>query len=138
MILPILTPFEEERFLLNFEGRPQKTQPIISNFFEGRSFNKVLYATFNSVNFMSNSKYLDFLFEMSFKPTSFDVFNKKFTFLISSSVYKLDTVCFVRKSFNKLFIEDFYLANKISKSSVVMNNSSKSLRQFSSNFNLFS
>lgn len=139
MILPLLTEFEEERFLLNLEGRPQKTQKIFNGFFDGRSFRSVLTASFQVEGIHTSHNSLNFLKEYISQPNSFDSGNKKFIFNSSINFNNnLSSSFYVKKSINKLFIEDFYLTNKSTRNSSVMNEASKTLHSTSSNFVVFS
>lgn len=139
MILPLLTEFEEERLLLNLEGRPQKTQKVFNGFFDGRSLKNVLSASFQVEGSHTLHNSLNFLQEYISSPNSFDSVNKKFTF--NSSICfnsNFSAPFYVKKSINKLLIEDFYLTNKSTQNSVVMNEASKTLHATSSNFAVFS
>lgn len=139
MILPLLTEFEEERFLLNLEGRPQKTQKVFNGFFDGRSFRSVLSASFQLEGVHTSHNSLNFLKEYISCPNSFDSGNKKFTFKSSISFNNnLSCSLYVKKSMNKLLVEDFYLMNKSTRNSIVMNEASKTLHSTSSNFVVFS
>ena len=138
MILPLLTEFEEERVLVNLEHRVQKTNKTFSSFFEGRSIINVLSAGFQIDKHLRKSEYLGFVEEILETPEIFDGFNRRFIFLTGRYLYNTNSACFVRKSINKLAVEDFYLTNKSTKNSVTMNSSSKVYQYSSSNFPIFS
>lgn len=138
-ICPTLTEFEEERYLMNLEGRPQKTQQTFGGFFNARSFNAILAAIFCDIkaNFRKDLPYLDFLNESIDNPEYFDGVNKRFIFLLMNSFHNFAGINFVKKYPNKFSVEDFYCTNKMTKNSVVMHQSSQSLRNSSSNFGNF-
>lgn len=138
MILPLLTEFEEERTLLNLEHRPQKTQKTFNGFFDGRSLKSVLCASFQVDGSKKTSRYAAFLTEILDTPSIFDTFNRKFSFIAGSYLYGVSSPFFVKKSINKLSVEDFYLTNKLTKNSFAMQESSKVLHEASNNFPLFS
>jgi hypothetical protein len=136
LIAPTLTEFEEERTIINLEGRPQRTQKIFDSFFNGRSLLDILTSSFfNSSNAttLKEASAFGYLTESVQNPTVFDSL-KKSNFVCSVSSQLDTTLGFISKYPNKMLVEDFYCSNKASRNSKAMLQSSQELRKFSSNF----
>jgi NADH-quinone oxidoreductase subunit G len=160
IILPTLTPFENEEIHVNLEGRPQKTQKIFNNFFNTRSIGDILSAIFfdlidsksqifqkknpglrmhlvlsdwSNIN-NKNSHSLEYLYEITKAPELFGILSSKLLFknLLNKSFFKqsININIFPLKS----SIEDFHSSNMFTKNSLTMLNSSRLKRNISTNF----
>ena len=127
-ILPILSSFEEENIFLNLEQRPQKTGKIFCGTHDTRSLKFFFKYLLNSGN---TNKVPLFILEILSRPT---IFNK------IETIFSLQLMVFLPFSLVHLYpiksnFEDFYLANKSTKNSLIMLESSRDMRKKITNFN---
>lgn len=127
LIIPINSEYEEEKFYLNLEGRPQKTSKIFNPLKDSRSLKVIIEVIARKSLHLSSYLccFLDSLDNPSLFTSSKSIFlnlrNMHFAGILSR--YPV-----------KPLIEDFYLSNKISKNSYVMTKSSQEYRKSSINF----
>ena len=130
-IIPILTSFENEEIFLNLEERPQKTNRTFSSFFNAQSIKNIFRSIFNinekQVSNKANS--FNYLLEIINSGSKFNSLNSiLMPTLEVSDIIKINTYPV------KSNIEDFYLSNKFTKNSLIMNQCSQLVRKTSTNF----
>jgi len=128
-ILPILSDIEEENIFLNLEHRPQKTGKVFCGNHDTRSFKYFLKYLLN----YSNKNIIPlFILEILNKPTTF---NKIKIIFSLNFLNKNNTFSLINFYPIKSYFEDFYLTNKATKNSLIMLETSSSMRKKITNFN---
>jgi NADH-quinone oxidoreductase subunit G len=131
VIIPTLTSFENEEIFLNLEERPQKTNRTFSSFFNAQSTKNIFRSIFdlNEKQVSNKVNSFNYLLEIINSGTKFNSLNNILAPSLGvSGVIKISNYPI------KSNIEDFYLSNKFTKNSLVMNQCSQLVRKSSTNF----
>ena len=129
-ILPVFSPFEEEKYVLNIEQRPQKGLKVFNGLGNARSLNKILTLL---VKEERKNNFLFYLEEICSKNFLFDKINYfSLKFIVEKNYFQ--PYNYVSKLPLKSIFEDFYLSNKYTKKSLTMLKCSQELRKLSHNF----
>ena len=131
VIIPTLTSFENEEIFLNLEERPQKTNRTFSSFFNAQSTKNIFRSIFdlNEKQLSNKVNSFNYLLEIINSGTKFNVLNN----ILSLNIGVNDVIRISNHPI-KSSIEDFYLSNKFTKNSLVMNQCSQLARKSSTNF----
>jgi NADH-quinone oxidoreductase subunit G len=131
IIIPTLTSFENEEIFLNLEERPQKTNRTFSSFFNAQSTKNIFRSIFdlNEQEVSNKVNSFNYLLEIINSGTKFNSLNNILALdLRGSNVIRISNYPI------KSNIEDFYLSNKFTKNSLIMNQCSQLVRKSSINF----
>jgi NADH-quinone oxidoreductase subunit G len=131
VIIPTLTSFENEEIFLNLEERPQKTNRTFSSFFNAQSTKNIFRSIFdlNEKQVSNKVNSFNYLLEIINSGTKFNSLNN-----ILAPDLGVSDVIKISNYPIKSNIEDFYLSNKFTKNSLVMNQCSQLVRKSSTNF----
>ena len=131
VIIPTLTSFENEEIFFNLEERPQKTNRTFSSFFNAQSTKNIFRSIFdlNEKQLSNKVNSFNYLLEIINSGTKFNVLNN----ILSLNIGVNDVIRISNHPI-KSSIEDFYLSNKFTKNSLVMNQCSQLARKSSTNF----
>jgi NADH-quinone oxidoreductase chain G len=131
LIIPVLTSFENEEIFLNLEERPQKTNRTFSTFFNAQSVKNIFRSIFNLNEKQLSNKVnsFNYLLEIISLGTKFNSLNH-----ILTPNFGAHEIIRINNYPIKSNIEDFYLSNKFTKNSLIMNQCSQLVRKSSSNF----
>jgi NADH-quinone oxidoreductase subunit G len=127
-ILPILSDFEEENIFINLEQRPQKTGKVFCGTHDTKSLKSLLKYLIN----LSKNIIPSFILEILNIP---NLFNKLSVIFSLQLIKKNQLFSLVRYYPIKGYLEDFYLSNKNTKNSLIMLETSRSMRKKFTNFN---
>jgi len=127
-ILPILSDFEEENIFINLEQRPQKTGKVFCGTHDTKSLKSLLKYLIN----LSKNIIPSFILEILNRP---NLFNKLSVIFSLQLIKKNQLFSLVRYYPIKGYLEDFYLSNKNTKNSLIMLETSRSMRKKFTNFN---
>jgi len=131
VIIPTLTSFENEEIFFNLEERPQKTNRTFSSFFNAQSTKNIFRSIFdlNEKQLSNKVNSFNYLLEIINAGSKFNVLNN-----VLSLNLGVNNVVRISNHPIKSSIEDFYLSNKFTKNSLVMNQCSQLARKSSTNF----
>jgi len=133
-IIPILTSFENEEIFLNLEERPQKTNKTFSSFFNAQSIKNIFRSIFNvnEKQLSNKASSFNYLLEIINSGSKFNSLNS----ILMPTIEVLDIIK-INNYPVKSNIEDFYLSNKFTKNSLIMNQCSQGIRKTFTNFSDF-
>jgi len=134
VLIPTLTPFEEENTYLNFEQRAQKTLKTLPGVGESRETKKIIKALYSEkVGFKGDASFNIFK-ELTENPEKFKTLKNIFSKLdLLNSNFLKHKNTFVNYPL-KSSLEDFHRSNKFTKNSKVMSQCSQESRKNYRNF----
>jgi len=137
VIVPCSTSYEEDKFFLNMEERPQKVVQMLPSLNFCRSLKDIFFFDIEnnlSKDLFCSKRYDSFLTEICLKPFIFKTLKNSlstFLFLSGNLYYNINPLSLYPF---KTITEDFYCSTLMTKNSKIMLECSKDLRKKISNF----